>query len=684
MSIDRQKLISRHNPMLNRIDLKSPFSLGNGEFTFTADITGLQTFPHNYISTPLCTMSQWGWHSYPVNMDESELRLKEFDTYGRKVGYATDSVGQQELYDDLRQNPHRLNLAVIGLLMHRNGKSAELSDIKQPHQTLDIYNGLLKSEFTVFDDRISVQTCVDPEYEAVSAKISTALLSSGEIGLVISFPYGSHKKSASDWTNDDKHQTIVYDSSPKKFILKRILDNDVYYIHIEFSQNVTMDFVGKNSIKFIVSECSGELSFYCGFLRKIQTVSACDFNITSARASKHWKSYWNAGGVLQLANSQEQRAYELERRVILSQYLTAIQCSGSVPPAETGLTCNSWYGKFHLEMHFWHAAHFPLWQRSELLERSLDWYIKILPVAREIALSQGYKGARWPKMCDISGRNSPSWIAVLLIWQQPHPILMAELCYRANPSINLLRKYRALVIESADFMASYAYYDEYFERYVLGPPLIPVQETHEPHTSKNPVFELEYFRWGLETANEWLLRLGEPKSEMYSAVVRKLSSLPVKNGVYIAHENCPDTFGFKPFKSDHPSMLGALGVLPGKTVDPSIMRETIKKVLEQWDFYSMWGWDFPLMAMCCAKLGLPELAVDLLLLDTPKNGFLLNGHNPQADREDLPIYLPGNGALLLAAGMMAAGWEGDNNKSAPGFPQNKGWLVEVENISKYI
>jgi hypothetical protein len=119
---------------------------------------------------------------------------------------------------------------------------------------------------------------------------------------------------------------------------------------------------------------------------------------------------------------------------VLSQYLTAIQCSGSTPPQETGLTVNSWYGKFHLEMHWWHAAQFALWNRLPLLEKSLGWYQRILPSARERARTQGYRGARWPKMVGPEGRDSPSPIGPLLIWQQPHPIFYAELCYRSRPN----------------------------------------------------------------------------------------------------------------------------------------------------------------------------------------------------------------------------------------------------------
>jgi protein tyrosine phosphatase (PTP) superfamily phosphohydrolase (DUF442 family) len=48
--IDRRALVTRHNPTLRRADPLSPLSLGNGEFAFTADITGLQTFPRFYVS----------------------------------------------------------------------------------------------------------------------------------------------------------------------------------------------------------------------------------------------------------------------------------------------------------------------------------------------------------------------------------------------------------------------------------------------------------------------------------------------------------------------------------------------------------------------------------------------------------------------------------------------------------
>lgn len=103
--IDRHSLVRRHNPILRAPDPLSPLSVGNGEFAFTADITGLQTIPEFHEKgIPLCTQSQWGWHSFPAPGGKSpeDLRPALYDTYGRQVGYPTNSVGQARPDTDLQ------------------------------------------------------------------------------------------------------------------------------------------------------------------------------------------------------------------------------------------------------------------------------------------------------------------------------------------------------------------------------------------------------------------------------------------------------------------------------------------------------------------------------------------------------------------------------------------------------
>jgi hypothetical protein len=64
--IDRYALVSRHNVTLTDFNPLTPLSVGNGKFTFTADLTGIQTFAPFYDKgIPLTTMAQWGWHNFP-------------------------------------------------------------------------------------------------------------------------------------------------------------------------------------------------------------------------------------------------------------------------------------------------------------------------------------------------------------------------------------------------------------------------------------------------------------------------------------------------------------------------------------------------------------------------------------------------------------------------------------------
>ena len=232
------------------------------------------------------------------------------------------------------------------------------------------------------------------------------------------------------------------------------------------------------------------------------------------------------------------------------------------------------------------------------------------------------------------------------------------------------------MFESATFMASYATWDPAHARYDLGPPLASAQEKAygERRVSRNPAFELSYWAWGLGTAQTWRERLGLPREPLWDSVTTALAPLPVRDGVYVELE-WPVTGS-----EGHPTMLGALGLVPDTgRVDAARMRATLRHVLDEWEWDDTWGWDFPLMAMTACRVGEPALAVDALLLDVPKNRYLANGHNFQRPA-DLRLYLPGNGGLLYAVAMMAAGWDGAPEGPAPGFP-SRDWRVQVEGIA---
>jgi hypothetical protein len=561
--------------------------------------------------------------------------------------------------------------------MLKGDQGAALSDISDIWQELDLWSGSLTSRFSFAGQRVMVRTAVHPEYDLLAVEIDSILIRQRRLGVRFAFPYGAPQMQAADWTRPKGHESRIVAQTGQSVRLQRKLDADEYQVAVEWTGQALFEKDDTHQFLLTPNDSRERLTFVVAFSPRPIRTPLPNSSASLAASANHWRRFWTTGAAIELADSRDARAPELERRIVLSQYLTAIQCSGSRPPQETGLTVNSWYGKFHLEMHWWHAAHFPLWNRLSLLEKSLGWYDNILPAARDLARSQGYAGARWPKMVGPEGRDSPSPVGPLLIWQQPHPIFYAELCYQTHPNRATLERYRRIVLESAEFMASYAFFESASGRYVLGPPLIPAQENHPARETWNPTFELAYWSYGLKVAQRWRERLGLRRDSRWDRVIAHLAPLPVRSGIYLAHENCPQTFTER--NHDHPSMLGALGVLPGDGVDRETMRRTLTKVMKEWQWDRTWGWDYPMTAMTAARLGETQIAVDALLMPVAKNRYLPNGHNWQ--RDNLPCYLPGNGGLLYAVALMAGGWQGSKKAPAPGFPADGSWSVRSEGLN---
>ncbi len=682
-TIDRYALIERNNPKVTEFDELSSLSVGNGNFAYTVDATGLQTFPEFYSAgVPLGTQAQWGWHSFPnPNNFKMEETFESYDFRGKDEIYSVqfnEKGRQQDAANYYRVNPHRLHLGYIGLeLSNARGEKVKVEEIENISQTLDMWNGIITSNFKIGDDSVYTGTAVHPNYDQLSVSLQSALIEKGQLKINFRFPYpsGKHSDDASDWDVTDKHVTEIILENEHSFILKRTLDTTVYYLSVVYEGEAFLS--EKEAHYFVLSPKNNKFSFSCEFLDKEPLGSGQNSQQVFESSSNYWQSFWQRGGAIDFSKCKDIRAAELERRVVLSQYLMAIQSAGIYPPQETGLTYNSWYGKFHLEMHWWHAVHFALWNRPELLEKSMDWYASAYPVAKSIAERQGFEGVRWMKMTDPSGIEAPSSVGSFLIWQQPHFIYFAELIYRSNPSKEILEKYSFLVEETAKFMASFADYDEAKDRYVLKG-IIPAQETLRASETINPPFELSYWHYGLSLAQKWLERTGQERKPQWDEIIDKLSPLAQLDGLYLASEDAIETYKDIRFTSDHPAVLGALGILPKcRLVQAEYMQNTLNWIMENWNWDQTWGWDYPMTAMSAARLGDPEKAVAALLMDKRTNTYLINGHNYQDAR--LRVYLPGNGGLLTTVAMMCAGWDG-NEVANPGFPKDGNWNVIWEDL----
>lgn len=683
--IDRYDWVNRHNILIEKVDPLSPLTVGNGDFAFTADITGMQSFDTLYYHQGIAleTLSSWAWHSFP-NTENLRLEdaMQESDFHGRKIAYA--SLEKSPAGEYFRKNPHPIALGQISLV-NNDGTPFDLSALGNIHQTLNLWEGLMTSSYTINGQPVTIETVSHPELSMVAFKIKSPLIASGAIKPSFRFPYSydlsTKNKPAFDWNHPDRHQTKVTVQGPGKMILERCIDDSRYFVTIQWQAKGIWETKGPHDFQLDGSG-SDSLLLVCCFSPDAPLSDPPTFEATKKAASDSWKKFWTEGGVIDLSGSKDPRAPELERRIVLSEYLVKVNYSGAFPPQETGLTNISWYGKHNSEMYWWHAAQFYQWNHTDLLEKGLQWYIKILPLAMADAQSKGLDGARWPKMSGQDGRPSPGGINPFIIWNQPNPIYLSELVYRAHPDTNTLKKYQDLVFESAKFLASYAYFDTATHRYILGPPVKSVNEKNAENLSKNPSFELAYWYYGLQIAQQWRERLGIPREALWDDILQKLSPLTQSDGLYVDLETEPDIYKRK--GSVPSSMLMALGFLPQTPmVDPEIMKATFNEVTKRNGTDSYISWSMAKGAMTAARLGDTQTAVNILCNDAPSARFLPNGHVQRA-KEPLgcPAYLPVNSSFLSAVALMAAGWDGAPDIPAPGFPQDGTWTVRTENLNR--
>ncbi|MEY4433869.1 MAG: hypothetical protein RLZZ44_2004 [Bacteroidota bacterium] len=686
--IDRKAVVSRHNVQVKALDTLASLTVGNGSFACTVDATGLQTFPDIYKNgVPLGTASEWGWDSYKnKNQYKFSETLKEFQQFGRTIPYTTQLKSPERVKEAVnwfRQNPHLLQLGNLGFeLIKKDGTIAQPKDIQSISQVLNLWTGQIESSFSLEGILVKVQTVCHQNKDVIGVRVDSDLLQKGrlKIRLRIPFPTGNWEDTGTQWEGVEAYNSTIVENSKTKAVVRHEMDSISYAIRLNWKGEA--QFKKKENHYFILEPSKTKtFELSCGYMPTTNTDhSVPSFSDIQSSSAIGWQYFWESGAAIDFSGSTDPRAHELERRVILSQYLTKLQCTGVVPPQETGLTYNSWYGKPHLEMHWWHGVHFALWNRPDLLEKSLPWYQKVFDKAKIIAQRQGFEGVRWQKMTDPDGNESPSSIGSFLLWQQPHFITYAELIFRSAPTQFTLEKYKERVFATADFMASFAHYDSEKNIYNLGPGVIPAQERFKAMETFNPTYELAYWNWALNTAINWKKRLNEAVPEKWKEVVSKLAPLPKANQVYLATESAADSYTNPEFKTDHPSVLGTFGMLPETPLlDKTIMKNTFDLVWDNWSWDKTWGWDFPMTAMCAARLQLPEKAVEALFMNVRTNTYLKNGHNFQDER--LRLYLPGNGGILTAVALMCAGWDANNDVN-PGFPKDGTWNVKWEGFKK--
>ncbi|KAF7554071.1 hypothetical protein G7Z17_g3170 [Cylindrodendrum hubeiense] len=301
----------------------------------------------------------------------------------------------------------------------------------------------------------------------------------------------------------------------------------------------------------------------------------------------------------------------------------------------------------------------------------------------------------------LTGRSSPGAINGFLLWQQPHPMYMAKLAYKTQPTKRTLQRWDPILEATADYMASYAWHNESSGYYDLGPPSYGVTENTPPTRTLNLAYEIAYWRYGLDIASEWKRKLGKSVPSHWTDVASSIAKPPQADGLYAVYEGLNASWWEDPALIGDPRSLNMLkGILPDTpAVDEEVATLTADKIWEIWPDAKIRGWGRPILAINSARIGNPERAIHhLTAYDYWKfddAGFAIRG----GDGGTPPPFMPGNAGLLLAGEVasinirsghetnlavvayMAEGWDGSSG-DAPGFPDDGQWVVRTENLRK--
>ncbi len=364
MRIDREALVTRHSVRLAAVDPGSFVTLGNGEFAFSADVTGLQTFNGSYEC--LNTQAHWGWHRVPVAAAHANLSTwheRAIRVSGHTAFYpAHDPADRQPdaIWNFLRANPHRLNLmrTFLRRRMHDGKPGAPIAPGEVGHirQTLNMWSGTVDSKFELDGAAVRIQTAVHPRLDAVALRLCSPLVAERRLAVGLAFPYGSEAfKGGSNWDAPRRH-TSAFASPPQPCdaspVLLHTLDETSYYVHLRLNSSG-----GATSCPQLWAEARPH-DWSIGLATEGSTASCIEVSLwlaplrqpaqvpsvaeTFEASAAYWPSAWRRGAALELAGSSAPGAFELEARTVLSQWISMTQEAGSNPPQETGLMTNSW------------------------------------------------------------------------------------------------------------------------------------------------------------------------------------------------------------------------------------------------------------------------------------------------------------------------------------------------------
>lgn len=347
--IQRRQVVERFNVHRNQSSDSTPLQIGNGNFAFGADVTGLQTFQ------PFAIMSTWGWHNLSLPAAPNQTSVNDFTgldwwVHGRLVNFDQPNPAEAAISDWLIQNPQRLNLANIGLSFG-DAQVTEAALVNKS-QVLDLWTGTLVSSFSYNGYAVRVETRAATDSDTVGIRVSSDLLQTGGLGLFFDFPYPDVNKFDAPfvgvWNATANHSSTVLEASDSQLAIHHCLDNNSYYMTAKWDGIGQVSGPKPGTHRYSLKVAGLDALNLTATFSPDKSHSIVSLQDLERQSTSWWEGYWTSGAFIDTTSVNSTNATELQRRILLSQYLLAVNSASSLPPQESGLVNNGWYGKFHV------------------------------------------------------------------------------------------------------------------------------------------------------------------------------------------------------------------------------------------------------------------------------------------------------------------------------------------------
>jgi hypothetical protein len=662
--IERETVLQQYLPERKDLNHDMPISLGNGNFAFNVDITGLQTI------RPFNTLSGWAWHEFPRPQEFQHKRAPPLD---QSPISAPDSGEDWET-----QNPHRFNLGRIGLLW--DGAEIPETAINNARQKLNISSGRLTSQFSVWEIPVTVESIVSPSFDAISFSIRSEAFLNASLSIFFDYPYPSlpgQSPYLGVYSSPEEHKTTL-EKWGERAQIKHTIDSTTYYTNLNWNS----DHPPGNFTRLspIAHRYSITPSIEANSIDLTASFSATDdgpvpsYEDTRTSAALWWSRFWMQGAFVSCKPNDKQspedkkRVTEFMRRVLMSQFLLATNAAGTDPPGITGLVDLAGAGKVDLRDTLWTLGHWERWNKWERIGSAIPVsYARYLSAAKNLASTMGSEGVRWGDFVGPDGRAVGDGGD---LWAQVHPLWFAETEWNRFPEERTVKKWKEVVELSSEYMLSLMKKNGSSGAYNLEVTL------SDGNVSLNPVAETAYWRFGLDVAKRWYERSKTAVPKNLAHVLENMSDPETRDGKYV----------FDPRKlptRDPANPLLLLGVIPPLGGNSSTYTNTISAltstfasipidntsfIMNSWS-RPPFGLTFPLLSLAATRLGDADAAVSWLLDEQ----FSIDdaGMTMGLGRVLPTPYLPSSGALLLAVAEMA------EKKLWP-----KGWSCQSEGFGK--